>query len=83
MNFPFFVASMLLMNLFVFHCNIDEMIIVIKNISDPSDELNVRGDVTHDPGTSTMFALVWTRRMEDEGVVELGLPALELHRQSR
>ena len=59
------------------------MVLVIENVSDPSDELNVRGDVTRDPRASPIPALVWTRRVEDEGVVELGLPALELHGHRR
>ena len=69
------------MRLLVFNWNIDEMVLVIENVSDPSDELNVRGDVTRDPRASAIPALVWTRRVEDEGVVKLGLSALQFHGQ--
>ena len=59
------------------------MVVVIKNVSHSSYELDVRGDVPCDPRSSAISTLVGTRRMEDEGVVELGLTALELHGQRR
>lgn len=71
------------MHLLVFNCNINEMVILIKNVSHSSDELNMCGDVSRDPRASAISTLVGTRRVEDEGVVELGLPALELHGQRR